>query len=132
MYCQSCRYPLAQLSSRTCPECGRAFDPTNPSTFAPTARRGDDPTDFAFVAGLFVAFVAFLFLHMAQSLLLQWWLDTSGWGVRDGSWWVLNPLGEKLMWAQHVIFAAWSVTAGLIVGKRVWPRRRAQRKYIEE
>lgn len=30
--CQGCDYPLRGLESRRCPECGRAFDPADPST----------------------------------------------------------------------------------------------------
>jgi predicted amidophosphoribosyltransferase len=31
--CKSCHYPLKQLTERRCPECGREFDPDDPSTF---------------------------------------------------------------------------------------------------
>lgn len=38
MRCKSCHYSLANLTSRggehRCPECGRAFDPGDPDTFA--------------------------------------------------------------------------------------------------
>ncbi len=33
MYCLDCDYPLDQLSSDRCPECGREFNPDDPSTF---------------------------------------------------------------------------------------------------
>src|SRR5688572_13811959 len=33
VYCIQCCYNLAYLSSRNCPECGRAFDPTEAGTF---------------------------------------------------------------------------------------------------
>lgn len=33
--CLTCRYPLTDLKENRCPECGRAFDPNNPSTFGP-------------------------------------------------------------------------------------------------
>ena len=36
--CQACRYPLRGLSSQRCPECGRAFDPADPSTLWPHRR----------------------------------------------------------------------------------------------
>jgi len=31
--CLHCNYPLDAIDSTTCPECGRAFDPDDPSTF---------------------------------------------------------------------------------------------------
>lgn len=37
MYCRRCRYDLRGNTSRTCPECGRAFDPANPKTFRRSA-----------------------------------------------------------------------------------------------
>jgi hypothetical protein len=30
--CLECNYPLEHLSSQRCPECGRPFDPSDPST----------------------------------------------------------------------------------------------------
>lgn len=33
MRCLSCKYDLSQLTEHRCPECGRAFDPTDPGTF---------------------------------------------------------------------------------------------------
>jgi hypothetical protein len=38
MLCRSCDYDLAATGTGRCPECGRAFDPGNPSTFE-TRRR---------------------------------------------------------------------------------------------
>ena len=31
--CKSCYYPLKKLPNHRCPECGREFDPNDPSTF---------------------------------------------------------------------------------------------------
>ena len=39
MYCLDCKYNLQQLPANTCPECGRAFDPTDSSTFAKSLKR---------------------------------------------------------------------------------------------
>lgn len=39
MYCLGCRYWLAGLSAGKCPECGRDFDPGNPSSFSASPRR---------------------------------------------------------------------------------------------
>jgi hypothetical protein len=36
MLCKSCHYPLKQLAEPRCPECGRAFDPHDPTTFETT------------------------------------------------------------------------------------------------
>jgi len=33
LYCKSCKYQLIGITSRRCPECGRPFDPNDPSTF---------------------------------------------------------------------------------------------------
>lgn len=33
MHCLTCNYDLSNLTERRCPECGRAFDPNDPSTF---------------------------------------------------------------------------------------------------
>lgn len=38
MYCKQCRYPLAQLSTPVCPECGQNFDPGDRRTFSCTRR----------------------------------------------------------------------------------------------
>ena len=34
MYCLACDYDLTHLDTDRCPECGRAFNPLNPDTFA--------------------------------------------------------------------------------------------------
>ena len=39
MRCKSCHYSLANLTVHRCPECGRAFDPTDPTTFTSSSRR---------------------------------------------------------------------------------------------
>lgn len=33
MFCMKCQYSLQHLESRTCPECGRPFDPADEATF---------------------------------------------------------------------------------------------------
>lgn len=33
MRCKSCHYPLTKLPEHRCPECGRAFDPGDASTW---------------------------------------------------------------------------------------------------
>ena len=39
MFCSSCQYDLTGLGTGCCPECGRPFDPADPTTFE-TRRRG--------------------------------------------------------------------------------------------
>jgi len=34
MRCKTCHYPLAKLTTHRCPECGRVFDPDDPSTYS--------------------------------------------------------------------------------------------------
>jgi len=38
-YCLGCGYDLEHLRESSCPECGRTFDPTDPSTFGPLPHR---------------------------------------------------------------------------------------------
>src|SRR4051812_21326879 len=40
IFCKGCGYILAGLTSRACPECGRAFDSRNRRTFARRPPRG--------------------------------------------------------------------------------------------
>ena len=35
MHCLTCHYNLRNLVEHRCPECGRAFDPSDPKTFNP-------------------------------------------------------------------------------------------------
>jgi rRNA maturation protein Nop10 len=37
-YCRKCGYDLRSLAENRCPECGKAFDPANPSTFSKSPR----------------------------------------------------------------------------------------------
>lgn len=39
MRCLSCRYDLSHLTEQRCPECGRAFDPSDPATFESEATK---------------------------------------------------------------------------------------------
>jgi rRNA maturation protein Nop10 len=39
MRCKSCHYSLKNLTEHRCPECGREFDPNDPSTFDPENRQ---------------------------------------------------------------------------------------------
>lgn len=48
-YCRSCRHSLRGITSRRCPECGRAFDPNDPKTM----RIPDHPENWAALAPAF-------------------------------------------------------------------------------
>jgi hypothetical protein len=37
VFCRRCKYALTGLAAGCCPECGRTFDPQDPSTFSVTA-----------------------------------------------------------------------------------------------
>jgi hypothetical protein len=38
VYCRNCSYPLRELVSAKCPECGRVFDPEAPDSYLPQPR----------------------------------------------------------------------------------------------
>ncbi len=54
--CIACDYGLTGLPAGTCPECGRPFDPIDPSTFTTP---GDRPTALPQLIGSLLTFVAF-------------------------------------------------------------------------
>ena len=63
MFCLGCDYQLDHLSSRRCPECGREFDPADPSTFTTHAwsvrTRGHEPLIFGAIGALVGVMVGF-------------------------------------------------------------------------
>lgn len=74
MFCLGCRYPLRGLTGGVCPECGRAFDPKDATTYAPTARRWSwvVPVDGA-GAVLFALPMAYLLLESWLGTGHRWW-----------------------------------------------------------
>lgn len=58
MFCRSCQYKLVGLNARRCPECGCAFDPADPKTFA--KRRPGPRALIGFGLALVVGVVAIL------------------------------------------------------------------------
>ena len=58
MYCLDCNYDLQHLSANICPECGRAFDPSDSSTFATSLRRLIPNEALASIACSLIYFVA--------------------------------------------------------------------------
>lgn len=75
MHCLSCHYSLKNLTPRggehRCPECGRAFDPTNPATFdSPLFRRW-------LVKRLVVPFVVCAVLSYTVTFGCVWYLQAN-------------------------------------------------------
>ncbi|MGI9014674.1 MAG: hypothetical protein ACR2GY_10545, partial [Phycisphaerales bacterium] len=71
MICRNCRYPLHGLDACRCPECGTAFDPSDPTTFFTP----DPPIDWlgsmATLVRAYVWFAAILFvLDIVTSITL--------------------------------------------------------------
>lgn len=82
MHCLACRYALTGLSVPRCPECGRAFDPRDPSTYAvdETQRRPRWPAVLA-IAGLAWPVLVHGWLYatlVAGRLVLGRWPSPSG------------------------------------------------------
>ncbi|MAE66409.1 MAG: hypothetical protein CMJ18_19235 [Phycisphaeraceae bacterium] len=49
-YCRTCGYPVDGLREFDCPECGRSFDPNDPSTYTTAARHR--PAAWMLAAGI--------------------------------------------------------------------------------
>lgn len=80
-WCIICGYPLQPATSRTCPECGRAFDPGDPRTtdakrFATRTRRRRR------VLGAVAAFVLVVVLVLPRSVVISTATLTTVGGVR--------------------------------------------------
>ena len=56
--CLGCGYDLEHLRESACPECGREFDPTDPSTFGPLPHRRVPWQALASIACTVIFFVA--------------------------------------------------------------------------
>ncbi len=86
MECLGCRYDLSGLTEPRCPECGRAFDRSDPSTFAPAAARRASAHRMVWLAGWIgcgpLGFVALMHLALvAARLELGRWPHR--WGMDD-------------------------------------------------
>lgn len=67
MRCLDCGYDLRELAEHRCPECGRAFDPAKPETYA-----GLPPRDGLMLLGAIFAFLlvaAPIFLYLPFSII---------------------------------------------------------------
>lgn len=89
-YCIACGYRLVTTSERRCSECGRAFDPSDPSTYAIRVI-GDRPWTFvwrAVISGIVSTVVMILLVY------------TAPWGL---PWWMLVALVPGAMFAMVVV-----------------------------
>ena len=75
MRCLSCKYDLAQLTEHRCPECGRAFDPNDSTTFERHHRNGT-LIDVILGASMLLGFVVIV-------LLTLWLLTKASWIIQE-------------------------------------------------
>jgi hypothetical protein len=76
-FCLSCRYALTGIVSNRCPECGRAFDPNDPSTTSPRASALTSPSlaqlsQITIVGCGVIAGIAFVFSATGFNPLILW------------------------------------------------------------
>lgn len=73
-FCMDCSYPLRGLANHECPECGRAFDPKDPSTYSPTASRWSLQIPYdAICAMIFAIPMAVVLIEAWIGSLQHWW-----------------------------------------------------------
>jgi hypothetical protein len=111
MHCLNCGYDLRGLPENRCPECGRAFDPGNPATFAPAQRAVQQPWR---VAGV-LATIAVVVLTVVGFFAI------AGNGPSFNSWllagWIfLVGLLASMMGACRANMTASAVMTSLFVG----------------
>lgn len=73
MRCLSCLYDLRNLAEHRCPECGREFDPNDPSTFcdpvAKTKKQRSSVYNLLIITGIvFVLFTFLMWILVARGL----------------------------------------------------------------
>ncbi len=120
--CLGCGYPLAASFHPQCPECGREYDPRDPTTYA--SRYGQDHSYRigGFTGTLCVPFV-FMILYTIQHAAMEWWHDTGDiwwWGAVSScrsAWWELNDLGAWLWPLQMLVFLVHSIVTGMIISR---------------
>jgi hypothetical protein len=106
-YCLACRQSLRGVVSRTCPECGRDFDPADPRTTSPHAHSGAvrfmrDASHAAIVASGLVAALALV--HSATAYRLAPFFGPM-------AFWLCGlPLAP--VFALLVVLSAWRVVSG--------------------
>jgi hypothetical protein len=128
--CWECGYALRGLASRRCPECGRPFDPADPTTMntgqvvGPVTRWLMSPPGWVMYLVMAGAVLVSLWAcvvptrrgefsdHLSDLLLMSpaWW-----WRRIDEFWWDFDvPLGRFLLGA-----ALWTLLAGTWIVRRV-------------
>lgn len=72
MRCKSCHYSLLNLPERCCPECGRAFDPGDASTWELEALAGRRGLSWAMLVAIIVLalFLIAAFIPVIEHYLL--------------------------------------------------------------
>jgi hypothetical protein len=63
--CKTCHYSLKNLAEHRCPECGRVFDPNDPTTWA-----GESECDRSLLETAAVGITQIVFWFLTLSLLL--------------------------------------------------------------
>jgi hypothetical protein len=100
-YCLKCDYPLDDVASSKCPECGRAFDPTDPASVSarPTARRRRWIRRGLILAGVIVALEIFGPSRVAR---FTWtWPNADGVTcTSETRWHVLGPSWLPIQYAR--------------------------------
>ena len=69
MFCRSCKYKLVGLEVLRCPECGRPFNPGDPSTFLLSDKSTVSSKIGWALLAVFLTFVALIILICLPSLI---------------------------------------------------------------
>lgn len=81
-YCHKCGYILEHTTSHTCPECGRGFDPNDPSTYAvwqsDLSTHGHEPIWGALVGGVFGSVLSFVLWGLPAGICFSVGLGVCG------------------------------------------------------
>ena len=101
VYCRNCQYDLRSISTLSCPECGRAFDPEDPDTYLPRLKQRSRWW-YLFVISLSLVGVGGGGLLLGIALFPQSNL-LGGFCIFAPAWWVGVPL-------LTVVTIAWVVT----------------------
>lgn len=121
MFCTRCRYPLSQIESRQCPECGRRFDPADAKTYLHTATtmRGVlwHVGVGALAAGVFALVILLLFMLGSSVSVVLGFV-----GVLVGSA-LYNQTANFMAWAVIAHVGSYLLVGG-ITGFAVWVIRR--------
>lgn len=112
-YCLDCGYCLDHLESNACPECGRAFDASDSSTYNTHVKTLWPRWEIA---------LAFLLCLTLYYFSWHWDIDRLFAARRSGAWWFFQSRLEYLGWLSPAILI---VPVLLISGLRSNPRNKA-------